>query len=247
MSSDGYTTVRDDKGNTIKYKANGGETKFAVQKMSFVDDYGNKIAFDIQSSYWGDYVVSPMNSGPDMEPSDPRRDAAYAKLEADAKRYFQAHPDEKPQSMTDFIWRQAQKHCEKRQAEGKASVLEDCMIRCMRDKKAVCWEQITGEMSINASDEEVEKALARDHMRGALKKEAKAFNQSADRGDVSLANRVKAAQQNAQYTLRFKQRGDGSKTAVIEKVNDQDDRTMNEDEKNSLVRKCIRRLQQEGR
>lgn len=221
--------------------------KFAVQQMSFVDDYGNKIAFDVQSSYWGDsYVVSPMNTGPDMDPSDPRRKAAYAKLHADAKRYFENHPDEKPQDITTYMWKQAQKHCEKRQAEGKASCLEDCMVHCMRDKKGVCWEQITGEMSVNASDEEVAKAFARDNVRDILREDFEAFDQSADRGDISLSDRVKAAQQNARYTLRFKERDDGSKAAVVEK-NDHDDRTMNEDEKNSLVRKYIRRLQQEGR
>lgn len=107
-----------------------------------------------------------------------------------------------------------------------------------------CWEQITGAMSPDASPEEVQAANKRSDLNQTLKEQNKAFQESADRGEASIKNRVAQAQ-NVRYELHFSSRGDSGKTMTVTKTNRQDSKTLNEDEKNAVVRWKICKLEQE--
>ncbi len=244
--SDIVENVVDDNGNKIEYKLDG-RGKWAKQPISFVDEYGNRIKAELQSSQWSTddrfdgYLVTPVNVEPDMSPDDPRRDAAYKKIRSDAERYFKEHPSEKPASdmilETTYLSIQTEKYARKRQAEGKSSCLENVFIHEMDNKhqaRNYCWDQMTGRMPADASSEKVEAAMKRDNAHGIIKKEYDEFQESAKRGQASLENRVAKAQ-DMRYNAHFSRRGDSGVKMTV-KPEKADDRTLNEDEKNFLVK-----------
>ena len=251
MSRENYT---DDKGNSIELR-NDSRGRWATQYLSFVDDNGNKIKFDLQNSYWSvgfpwlgeeqkfeGYWVFPSN----VQPADENLDAAYDKIYADAQRYFDEHPEQRPGDghskkvsyTTSYLKIQAYNYLRSRAAEGKSSSLEAVALHAEDhpDRKlCYCWEQIVGKMPADASDEDVMAALKYDPTHEAMKRDSEAMAKSIERGTASIKNRV-AEEQDVRYTIRFNKKGDAKRVMTVSKQKNPRDKTLTEDEKNAVVK-----------
>lgn len=242
----------DDKGNSIELRKDS-RGRWATQNFSFVDENGNNIEFDLQNSSWivgfpelgqkqefEGYMVFPGN----VRPAGENLDAAYNKIYADAQRYFDEHPEQRPGDgysrevsyTTKYLKIQAFNYLRSRAAEGKSSSLEEVALHAEdhpdRDS-CYCWEQIVGKMSADASDEDVIAALEHDQIHETMKQDSKAMAESIQRGTESIKNRVAEAQ-NARYTIRTNNRGD-RRVMTVTTQETSSNKTLTEDEKNAVV------------
>lgn len=258
---------KDSKGNIIKKSVDKDGIKWLSQEMSFIDENGNRLRFDLQSQTWArgepgmnagglfeGYTVYPVNADPDIEVVDEasaeQRRAAYKKIYNDAEKYFNEHPEQRPNEgpgrenayITAYINIQAGKEMQKRADAGKASSLEKAYLYQVAHPEMThnfCWKQLTGEMPLDASVKEVCLSIGRDKTTYIMKSQADEYEHSVERGRKSLENRVAEAQ-NARYTIRTQKRGDGGQTMKITKEKP-DNTTFNEDEKNAVVYEYIKR------
>ena len=159
----------DEHGNLIKIDE---QDRYMEQPISFVDEYGNRLRFDLQSQQWGvgepginsggqfeGYTVYPINNGPDIDVHDDataaRRDRIYDDIYASAQKYFDEHPEERPNDgysrrnsyITSYVKAQAYREMKKRDAEGRASTLEKAFVyqhEHPHDTMNFSWEQTRG-------------------------------------------------------------------------------------------------------
>ena len=240
---------------------------FAKQELAFVDEEsGVSIKFDVQSvenstgDVFNGYMVTILNIQPDIsredDPTGAKRDAMYDKLQKSADKYFKEHPDEwnKLPAFTrrngyyflDYMRIKATEFMRGRLESGQATQLEKVYIHQLDNKMGknepqmlYCWEQIIGQIPLDASKEEVEVALKKSNTFRAIKEEAQELEESVKRGEASLKNRMAQAQE-VRFTLRRKKR-DGNTAQVVAESQTTDNRTLNEDEKNYVVSEYIKR------
>jgi hypothetical protein len=224
------------------------------------------IKFDVQSvenstgDVFNGYMVTILNIQPDIsredDPTGAKSDAMYDKLQKSADKYFKEHPDEwnKLPAFTrrngyyflDYMRIKATEFMRGRLESGQATQLEKVYIHQLDNKMGknepqmlYCWEQIIGQIPLDASKEEVEAALKKSNTFRAIKEEAQELEESVKRGEASLKNRMAQAQE-VRFTLRRKKR-DGNTAQVVAESQTTDNRTLNEDEKNYVVSEYIKR------
>lgn len=218
------------------------------------------------------FMVTPMNVNSHIQGDCMNRTPEFKKLLAAAKKYCEQHPecfvgfkDNETSLISSYEKAQLQNYIHKRVEEGNASALEvlcdkqyQAWIEARRKKlkgmaydendiknaHMYCWEQITGAMSPDASPEEVQAANNRSDLTQSLTEQAEELKKSADRGEISIKNRVAQAQ-NARYELHFSSRGDSGKTMTVTRTHGQNSQTMNEDEMHYVVRRYSLKLGQE--
>ena len=252
----------DEHGNVIKIDEHD---KYMEQPMSFIDENGNRLRFDLQTQQWGEgepginsggkfegYTVYPINNGPDVDVYDDasaeRRDRAYDKIYRDAENYFNAHPNERPKDVysrqnsyiTSYVNIQAGKEMKRRIAEGKASTLEKAYVyQCEHPHQTFnfSWEQLMGKTPLDASEQQVLEEISRDKMTEIMKRQEEEYKKSVERGTTSIKNRVAEAQ-NLRYDIRSQNREVPQAEEALRKQKEQD-KTMNLDEVNAVIHHVV--------
>lgn len=247
----------DENGNRLKIDT---AKKYIEQTVHFVDENGNKLKFDLQSQKWATgepginaggrfdgYTVYPFNNEPDIEVHDEAsakaRTEAYDKIYKDAERYFEKHPEQRPADgysrknsyTTAYVKIQVGEEMHRRSAAGKASSLEQAYIfqKDHPDSNMFCWEQLLGDMPLNASAEEVSLAISCDELSVTMKRQAEEYKSSVERGTESIKNRVAEAQ-NIRYDIRSKNREVPGAEEALRKQHAQD-KTLSPDEVNAVI------------
>lgn len=252
----------DEHGNLIKVDE---QKKYMEQPISFIDENGNPLRFDLQTQQWGEgepginaggkfegYTVYPINNGPDVDVHDnasaERRDRLYDKVYRDAESYFNAHPNERPKDgysrrnayITSYVNIQARKEMTRRIAEGKASNLEKAYVYQHATPDLTynfSWEQLTGKTPLDAPEQQVLEEISRDRMTGIMKRQEEEYKKSVERGTNSIKNRVAEAQ-SLRYDIRSQNREVPQAEEALRKQKEQD-KTMNLDEVNALIHHVV--------
>ena len=256
----------DEHGNVIKIDE---DKRYMEQTMHFVDENGNRLRFDLQTVRWGvgepginsggdfkGYDLYPFNNRPDVyvhdEASAELRDKMYKKVYRDAEKYFDMHPNERPEDgysrensyITTYVNIQAKKEMARRIAEGKASLLEKIYVN--EDKyPLVSWKQLKGETPLDAPEEQVHDEINRDKMTEIMKKQEEEYKKSVERGTTSIQNRVAEAQ-NLRYDIRTQNREIPQAEEALRQQKAQD-QTMNMDEVNAVIHHVVQEKSRGGR
>lgn len=247
--------------------------KYMEQSISFIDEYGNPLKFDLQSQQWTNgvpginsggvfdgYTVYPVNNGPDVDVNDDasaqRRDQIYDDIYESAEKYFDKHPEERPKDgysrrlsyITSYVNIQAYKEMKKRENEGQASSLEKAYVyqhEHPQMKTNFSWEQLTGKTPLDAPEKVVLEEIRRDELSGVMKRQEAEYKQSVERGTQSIANRVAEAQ-NLRYEIKFKNR---ERPQIEENTSrpKKQERTMSLDEVNAAINHYVQKNKKEGR
>ncbi len=230
---------------------------FAKDKFTLTDRDGNKISYELQSiqnagrdGFQG-YFVAPANIDYDDE------------LLSSAKKYFAEHPEERSTKLDNDISiafdyckvlvQEAAADSFRRESGRKPTTMEKCFLfqnsyldNINQDKDNMyflSWEQITGQQDFMDDHIDLSRQSIKNDTRG-LNTNNQAYNafsdeweQSADRGEKSLRERMK---QNANAAITVMKNGDRGKVMTVQSGN-QVPQTINEDEKNALIRYAIKR------
>ena len=254
----------DEHGNLIKIDE---QDRYMEQPISFVDEYGNRLRFDLQSQQWGEgepginsggqfegYTVYPINNGPDVDVHDDataaRRDRIYDDIYASAQKYFDEHPEERPNDgysrrnsyITSYVKAQAYREMKKRDAEGRASTLEKAFVyqhEHPHDTMNFSWEQLIGKTPLDAPAEQVLDEIRRDKLTGIMKKQEEEYKQSVERGTNSIKNRVAEAQ-SLRYDIRSQNREVPHVEEALRRQKAQD-KTMSLDEVNAVIHNVVQK------
>lgn len=248
----------DENGNRLKIDT---AKKYIEQTVHFVDENGNKLKFDLQSQQWatgepgidsgGDfngYTVYPVNNDPDIDVHDDASakawDAAYDKIYKNAEQYFEKHPEQCPADgysrknsyTTAYVKILAGEEMKRRVASGKASSLEKAyvhQINNMKSTQCFSWEQLLGDMPLDAPAEEVAAMISCDELSATMRRQAEEYKLSVERGTESIRNRVAEAQ-SLRYDIRSKNREVPGADEALRKQRARD-KTLSPDEANAVI------------
>ncbi len=254
----------DEHGNLIKIDE---QDKYMEQPISFVDEYGNQLRFDLQSQQWAEgepginsggkfdgYTVYPINNGPDVDVYDnasaQRRDRIYDNIYKSAEKYFNLHPEERPNDgygrknsyVTSYVNIQAYKEMKKRDAEGRASTLEKAYVyqhEHPHQTMNFSWDQLMGRTPLDAPEEVIRDEINRDELTEVMRKQEEEYKQSVERGTNSIKNRVAEAQ-NLRYDIHTQNREVPQAEEALRKQKEQD-KTMNLDEVNAVIHDVVQK------
>ncbi len=236
----------------------------AKDKFTLTDKDGNRIYYELQSTQqgtgdkFGGYLITHTN----IDPEDQQ------KFLASAKKYFAEHPEERTTKLNNdaalvgdyqkILIQEAAGDSFRGESGRPATHMEKTylyqysyleQVNKGKDKmQYLSWEQVTGRQDfgddmVAASRQSIGQDSMNEKWQDAEFGEK--WEQSADRGEQSLRDRMKRDAANARQSITMGRNGDGQRTMTVTQATPNTPETFDEDEKNALVRYAIKRQRQE--